>query len=274
MPALSRYLAVAVVLGLAACASHDRAGELSPAARRSLTEAMQSGDSDADSNADTGTDALDALREAARRAPDDALAQQRYGLAAERAGQYGEALAALDRAVQGGAVQGGAGPEAVLAQRLLALGRVAIEAGDVPAATRAYARVLEREGGNLDALNGLGVAEDLEHHHAQARERYEAALRLAPGDWRTRSNLAMSLLMSGRAAEAAAALAGADQDPAAPRRARHDLALALVAAGRRGQAIAVLQADMPAPQAAALADAFAGFARWLASPQGRLPAPR
>ena len=78
--------------------------------------------------------------------------------------------------------------------------------------------------------------------------------------------------MAGRADDAATALAGAEQDPTAPRRARHDLALALVAAGRREQAIAVLRVDIPAAEAAALADEFAGFARWLASPEGARPA--
>jgi Flp pilus assembly protein TadD len=141
----------------------------------------------------------------------------------------------------------------------------------VPAAAHAYGHVLQLDAGNIDALDGLGVTEDLQRHHTQAQERYAEALRLSPGDWRVRSNLAMSLLMSGRSAEAAGALAGADLDPAAPRRARHDLALALVASGKREQAISVLRADIPAPEAASLADEFATFAQWLASPQGSLP---
>ena len=157
-------------------------------------------------------------------------------------------------------------------ERLLAQGRIALEAGNVGAATRAYSRLLERDPGNVDALDGLGVAADLTRDHAQARVRYEAALRLAPGDWRGRSNLGMSLLMSGSAGEAANVLAGADHDPNAPRRARQDLALALVASGERAQAIGVLTADMPLPEANALADEFASFARWLASPEGTRPA--
>jgi tetratricopeptide (TPR) repeat protein len=214
---------------------------------------------------DAAAAGLDSLRDAARRAPDDAAAQQAYGLAAERAELYPEALAAIDRAV----AVGGAVPA-----RLVAQGRIGLEAGDVPAAARAFTRTLDLDPGNIDALNGLGVAEDLERHHSQAQERYSEALRLAPGDWKVRSNLAMSLLMSGRAHEAAGTLAGADHDPAAPRRARHDLALALVAADKREQAIGVLEADMPAQEAATLADEFAGFARWLASPEGSRPAMR
>lgn len=258
LPAVPRWLTLAVTLTLAACAPHDRPTELSPAARRSLAEAIKADDNDAAAG-------LELLRDAARRAPNDAAAQQRYGLAAEQSGLYPEALEALGRAM----AVGGATPE-----RLLAQGRIGLESGDVPAATRAYSRTLEANPGNVEALNGLGVAEDLQRHHDLARERYNQALSLAPGDWRVRSNLAMSLLMSGRAEEAADAMASADRDPAAPRRVRHDLALALVAAGRREQAIGVLRADMPAEEAAALADEFAAFARWLASPEGSRPAVR
>lgn len=258
LPAVSRWLTLAVTLALAACVPHDRPAELSPAARRSLAAAIRGDDNDA-------AGGLDTLRDAARLAPDDAAAQQRYGFAAERSGLYPEALAALDRAV----AIGGATPE-----RLLAQGRIGLESGDVPAAARAYSRVLEADPVNVEALNGVGVAEDLERHHELARERYNQALSLAPGDWRVRSNLAMSLLMSGHAEQAADAVASADRDPAAPRRARHDLALALVAAGRREQAIGILRANMPAVDAAALADEFAAFARWLASPEGSRPAVR
>jgi len=257
LPKLTRLLVLAAVLGLAACASNERAPELSPAARRSLAEAVDGGDID--------TAGVGALRDAARRAPNNAAAQQRYGLAAERAKLYPEALMALDRAV----AVGGAVPALLLTQ-----GRIALEAGDVPAAALAYSRTLDGDPRNVGALSGLGVAEDLERRHEEARERYNEALRLAPGDWKVRSNLAMSLLMSDRAVEAAAVLAGADRDPAAPRRARDDLALALVAAGRRNQAISVLRADMSEPEAATLADEFAGFSRWLASPEGNTPAVR
>ncbi len=247
-------LTLAVAFGLAACVPPDKVTGLSPAARRGLVEAIA-----ADSN---DSAPLDILRDAARQAPGDAAVQQRYGLAAERAALYPEALAALDRAV----AAGGATPA-----RLLARGRIALEAGDVPAAAQSYARALEADPGNVEALNGLGVAGDLAHHHEEARAHYHEALRIAPGDWRVRSNLGMSLLMSGQANEAAGVLAGADRDPAAPRRARHDLALALVAAGKREEAIDVLRTDLPAPDATALADSFAAFAHWLANPRGGQP---
>jgi Flp pilus assembly protein TadD len=83
--------------------------------------------------------------------------------------------------------------------------------------------------------------------------------------------LALSLLMSEQAGEAAGTLAGAAADPAMPRRARHDLALALGAAARRAEAIDVLQADNPAPEEGALAAEFATFARRLAGPEASRP---
>src|SRR3954454_8842692 len=50
---------------------------------------------------------------------------------------------------------------------------------------------LEREPANISALNGLGVAEDLQRRHAEAQAHYREALRLAPNDWGIRNNLAL-----------------------------------------------------------------------------------
>jgi len=241
---------------LAACSSPASVSTLSPGARRTLTEAM-GGEENAGLSVDT-------LREAARLAPGDAAAQERYGLAAEQARLYPEALAALDRAVAIG------GPDT---RRLVEKGRVALKVGDVPAAALAYRRTLELDHDNIDALSGLGVADDLQHRHTDAQARYQDALRLAPGDWGVRSNLAISYLMSGHPADAVQALAAAASDPAAPRRARHNLAMALVAAGDRTGAIAVLQKDVPAAEAAALVDEFVAFSKWLQSPDAGGTAP-
>ncbi|MFL5253997.1 MAG: tetratricopeptide repeat protein [Rhodopila sp.] len=243
-----------LAIALAACSVSPPVPGLSMAAQHSLAEAMTEEGND---NA-----ALHLLRASAQRTPDDALAQERYGLAAERARLYSEALAALDRAVQVG------GP---IPARLVEQGRIALEAGDMPAAVQAYTRALEREPANISALNGLGVAEDLQRRHAEAQAHYREALRLAPNDWGIRNNLALSLLMSGRAGQACEVLADAATDPAAPRQARHNLGLALVAAGKREDAIRVLRIDTPAPEAAAMADEFATFARWLASPEATTP---
>ena len=85
-------------------------------------------------------------------------------------------------------------------------------------------------------------------------------------------NLALSLLMSDRPSDASAALAGAADDPVAPRRARQNLALALVAVGDRDKAVKILMKELPPAEASALASEFASFARWLAtSPDARAP---
>src|SRR3954453_22921182 len=81
-----------LAVALAVCSTSPSAPSISPAAQRSLAEAMTEEGND--------SDALDLLRASPQRAPDDATAQERYGLAAERAPLYSEALAALDRAVQ------------------------------------------------------------------------------------------------------------------------------------------------------------------------------
>ena len=254
-PAFLGASALVCVLALAACSSADSPPAVSAHARQALTEAVERPEGD--------PTVLDALREAARQAPDDAVAQERYGLAAEQARRYPEALAALNRAL----AVGGAVPA-----RLIARGRVAIEMGDIPAAALAYRQALERDPANIQALSGLGVTEDQENHHADAQAHYREALRLAPGDWGVRSNLALSLLMSDRPSDASAALAGAADDPVAPRRARQNLALALVAVGDRDKAVKILMKELPPAEASALASEFASFARWLAtSPDARAP---
>jgi len=240
-------IVLTAALALAGCDYQTAPAPPSPAARNLVGSAA------------AGDDSLQRLRDLSLRSPDDAAAQAAYGLAAERAAQYAQALAALDRAVSAGGL---------VPERLLAQGRIALEAGDVPAAELAFQRTLDAAPGNVDALNGLGVADDLRHAHAQAQARYRQALGIAPGDWVVRSNLAMSCLMAGQADRAVDALAGADQDASAPRRARQDLALALVATGRRDDALRVLRADVAAEQASTLAEQFAGFAAWLAKPDG------
>jgi tetratricopeptide (TPR) repeat protein len=157
---------LAVALVLVACAPRDPAHNLSPVGRRAMA-----GDHGKGGNDDA---ALDILREGVRRAPDDAGAQERYGLAAERARLYPEALAALQQAIAVG------GP---VPARLVAQGRIALQACDVPGAIGAYSRALEREPGDVDVLGGLGMAVDLQRRHAQAQAHYREALRLAPGDW-------------------------------------------------------------------------------------------
>jgi Flp pilus assembly protein TadD len=253
-----RWIPAAVALFLSACASQPAGPNLPLLTQRALAEAAASGQN-------VSPDALANLRQAAQDAPDDATAQERYGLAAEKAHMYSEALAALDRANRTGGVT---------ESRLNDQGRIALEAGNVPAAVRIYTAALKQNPNNVNALSGLGVAEDLQHHHVAAQTHYHEALGQAPGDWGVRSNLALSLLMSDKPSDAVAALAGAANDPTAPRRARHDLALALVAAGRRDQALAILRQDMPEAEASDLISQFVAFARWLASPDGTRPAVR
>jgi Flp pilus assembly protein TadD len=242
---------LALGLLLAGCVPTAHAPGLTPATQSRLLDPG----SGAPTEQASDVAELELLRTVARDSPDDAAAQERLAAALERARLYPEALTAVNRAV----ALGGAP-----AQRLQLQGRIALEAGELATAAAAYRAALAAGPPSVGALSGLGITQDLMHRHAEAQALYDQALRLSPSDWGVRSNLAMSLMMSGKPEAATEALANAGIDPTAPRRARHDLALALVAAGRRDQAIRVLQTDMPAADATALADEFAAFARWLA----------
>lgn len=251
-----RWLCLVLALGLGACGGP--ATTPSSSGDHALIETPGSPQS-------TDIGAVSLLQQEAAHAPRDPAAQERYALAAERAGLYPQALAAMDRA-------NALDPSN---ERLLTgEGRIALEAGDVPVAVRAYSRALQVNPHEVDALGGMGIAEDLQHHHANAQAKYREALVQSPGDWGIRSNLAISLLMSNNPQDAVAALSGAEKAPSAPHRARDDLALALIAAGKRDQAVAVLRQDVPPAEADHLADEFARFAKWLASPDGDRAAAR
>lgn len=251
-------MSLALATALGACGTQTARPTPPSSGERSLTETP--GPAQA-----TDVAEVSALRDEAARAPNDPGAQERYGLAAERAHLYPEALAAIERA---NTLDG-------TNERLLtAEGRIALQAGDVPAAVRAYSKTLQLNPHQVDALAGIGIADDLQHDHLAAQARYNEALAQSPGDWGIRSNLALSLLMSGNPPGAVATLSGAERDTSAPRRARDDLALALIAAGKRDQAIAILRQDVPPAEADSLANEFARFAKWLASPEGNPAAVR
>ncbi len=77
------------------------------------------------------------------------------------------------------------------------------------------------------------MALDLLGRHAEAQQSYRAALAVAPGSITAANNLAMSLLLAGRPAEARELLQALALRPAAPPRVAVNLAIARAAAGER-----------------------------------------
>jgi Flp pilus assembly protein TadD len=185
--------------------------------------------------------ALHATQALLEKNPSDAAAWQRQGDAYFALGQIPEAEQSYRRAVR-------LAPAMAAAQ--LGLGRVELTRDPVAAETR-FGRVAAADASNTVALNDLGIARDLEEHHAEAQAAYRQALAAAPGDPATEVNLALSLALSGQPAEAITILAPLATRPDATPRIRQDYAVALVLAGRIDEAQRLLGKDLSPEDVAA-----------------------
>ena len=87
----------------------------------------------------------------------------------------------------------------------LGLGRIKLADHDPKAAEEQFRRAAQLEL-RPETLNNLGIALDLQHRPTEAQAEYRRALQLDPGSAATRLNLALSLLASGNASAARAAL--------------------------------------------------------------------
>lgn len=240
---------LAIALSLAACANRppEATQGLSLAARLRLAEAM-------DRASGGGAATLMVLQAEAARAPNDPAAWERLGAHLDGLGQLPESADALRRAL---ALKG---PTPRL---LIALGRVELRQGNAEAALQVFSEARRLDAASAEAEGGLALALDLLGRHEEAQAAYLRALRLAPGHWTHRSNLAMSYLMSGDPVRAAEAVAEAERNPAAPRPARHNLALALAALGEQQRVVRLLSTEMGHAEATAMAEQMRAFATWL-----------
>jgi Flp pilus assembly protein TadD len=94
------------------------------------------------------------------------------------------------------------------------------------------------------ALNDLGIARDLLGRHAEAQAAYRLAVGAAPGSHAAEVNLALSLALSGHAAEGAQLLRPLIANPDASPRAKQDMAAVAALAEDRSTAEALLKADL------------------------------
>lgn len=74
---------------------------------------------------------------------------------------------------------------------------------DPQAAESAFTAALERDPGNVIALNNLGVTRDLEGRHAEAQEAYRHALTLSPDSSDVQMNLQMSVALAAQGPQSA-----------------------------------------------------------------------
>jgi Flp pilus assembly protein TadD len=98
------------------------------------------------------------------------------------------------------------------------------------------------------ALNDLGIAYDLQSDHSSAQNAYRKALGADPTMRAAEVNLALSMALSGQAAEAVRRLKPLASGPGTSSRLRQDLAAALAIAGDKPEAARILSQDMTPEQ--------------------------
>lgn len=101
---------------------------------------------------------------------------------------------------------------------------------------------------SASALNGKGVALDMQGQHTQAQAAYHQGLALAPEDAAIGNNLALSLILSDKYDEAIALLEPLTARPEARSTERQNLALAYGLKGDKERAIALGLKDLPQEQ--------------------------
>lgn len=173
----------------------------------------------------------------------------------------GDALSALGRAEEAAAVYEAAlviAPASTQAQ--IGLGRLRLRS-DAAHAQVLFLAVVQREPQNVVALNDLGIAYDLQGNHAGAQAAYRKALGSDPTRRATEVNLALSMALSGRAAEAVPLLRPLATDAAATKRERHDLAAAFALSGNDKAARQILATDLSPDQVDSAMRAYAAFGR-------------
>ena len=104
--------------------------------------------------------------------------------------------------------------------------------------------VLQADARDYRALNAMGVALDMQGRHADAQGKYRQGIELAPDYLALRSNLGLSLAISGKPLEAIAQLVPLVGARGADGRVRQNLAFAYAMAGDLENALQVSRQDL------------------------------
>lgn len=237
MMTLRRLIPCALALMLAACADHsalrDKIASASPADDGTLrmAEATRQG-------GDLGT-AVNLYQQVLKRHPDNQAA--RLGLAETQlaAGEPERARLTYAEAAQ-------RTPNSV--EPLLGLARIAVMKRELTAAETYYVQAQPlADTKDIRALYGLGVTRDMQGRHQEAQELYRRALAQQPENSAVRSNLGLSLALSGDPRQAVNMLLEIATAPSAPPQARQNLALAYGLLGNMEAAETVLANDLQRP---------------------------
>jgi Flp pilus assembly protein TadD len=115
----------------------------------------------------------------------------------------------------------------------IGLGRTLVRSDPHSAETH-FLAALATQPDSVVALNNLGIARDLQGHHAEAQQAYRQALALAPEMADVKTNLGLSLALAGHGNQAVQVLQPIGTAPDATALKRADLAVAVAQAANTG----------------------------------------
>jgi Flp pilus assembly protein TadD len=194
--------------------------------------------------------------------PGDADALSQRGEALTQLGRLDEARATLRKAVA-------SQPRNVRA--LLALGRVLLPVNPAEAEVD-FESALKQDGRNAAAMNNLGIARDLQGHHADAEAAYRSAISIQPDMTAAQVNLALCLAIRGRGGDAIRLMQPLADAPDATLKIKEDYAAVLALSGERQEAERILSANMSASEVASALDVLT-LARAAPLPDTHVAAP-
>ena len=192
-------------------------------------------------------DALAARNAANPGDPQTAIA---YASVLRRLNQRAQAVAVLQQAAIGNSDN---------LELMGAYGRALTDVGRFEEAEKVLARAHLPERPDWRILSAQGTVADQLGDSARARQYYEAALRIQPGEPSVMSNLGLSLALSGRLPEAEKTLREAAGDPRADQRVRQNLALVLGLQGKFREAETTLAKDLSPAEVNASMTAIRGM---------------
>ncbi|MBC8719601.1 hypothetical protein [Ochrobactrum sp. Marseille-Q0166] len=131
----------------------------------------------------------------------------------------------------------------------LGLGRVMLATNEAVLAEQQFLTILNVRPQSAEALNGLGVALDLQGRHQEAQHQYTKLLESLPTDRNGNNNLAVSYILAGRQGEASNHLGELARSYLDDPVIRQNLAMAQVLTGDRYAAEKTFALDMSRTEA-------------------------
>jgi Flp pilus assembly protein TadD len=136
------------------------------------------------------------------------------------------------------------------------LALVDLVAGRLPEAIAGLDQVLAANPGDVHALVDKAVALDLQGQHAAAQSIYRQVLANSPNDAATRNNLALSLMLEGRARQALETLAPMQSVESSPQRLKINLGILYAANGNTERSRELLGSSVSQAELTALTRAL------------------